>query len=148
MPFLKNLLTRRRRPLRGPAVGNEVAAEAEFVEVNPRALNLLRKNTVSVLRKKVKNLVSKYNTLKNTHNANLGRLINLGIERDQLKASMNLVGEEQGIKFNEEVSQLNRLNFEGLHGRNRASTSASDPRPPSPAPAERRRKRKTRRSRD
>lgn len=146
MSFLKNLLTRRRRPLRGPTVGNEVA-EAEFVEVNPRAQNLMARNRVATLRKKIKNLASKYNSLKNTRNTNLGGLINLGIQRDQLKASINVVREEQGLKFNEEVAQLNRLNFEGLHGRNRASTSASDPRPPSPAPAERRRKRETRRSR-
>jgi hypothetical protein len=144
MPLFKNPFTRRVRPLRGPAVGNEVA-EAEFVEVNPRALNLLRKNTVSTLRKKVQNLTSTYNALKNTRNANLGRLINLGIERDQIKAALNVERVEKGLNINEEVAQLNRLNFEGLHGRNRASTSASDPRPPSPGPAERRRKRKTRR---
>jgi hypothetical protein len=147
MQKLKNMFTRRARPLRGPVAGNEVAvAEANFVAVNPKQMNLLNVNATAKARKKIKNLKSKYNALNKTRNTNLSTLINLAIQRDQLKAAL-AYNTETGRNVSADVAELNRMNFESLYGRNRASTNASDPRPPSPGPAERRRKRKTRRSR-
>lgn len=145
MQKLKTMFTRRARPLRGPVAGNEVSEETNFVAVNPKQMNLVQSNASAKARKMIKNLKSKYNALNKTRNANLSTLINLGIQRDQLKAILN-VNAGTGRNVSANIAELNRLNFESLYGRNRSSTNASDPRPPSPGPAERR-KRKTRRNR-
>ncbi len=146
MQKLRNMFTRRARPLRGPVAGNAIAEEVDIIAVNPKQMNLLRVNSAAKTRKMIKNLKSKYNALNRSRNANLSTLINLGVQRDRLKAALNL-NAETGQNVSANLTELNRLNFEGLYGRNRSSTNASDPRAPSPSPSERRRKRKTRRNR-